>query len=136
MRLHPILGYSRKHQGVDFAAPGGTAIYAAGDGVVVRLGRAGGYGNYVEVEHNQQYTTAYAHLSGFARGLREGERVRQGEVIGYVGATGTATGPHLHYEMHYRGAQNAVGDAARRRRPEGVRGAPRRRRGAGHRTAA
>jgi murein DD-endopeptidase MepM/ murein hydrolase activator NlpD len=105
MRLHPILGYSRKHQGVDFAAPSGTAIYVAGDGVVVRLGRAGGYGNYVEVEHNQQYTTAYAHLSGFARGLREGERVRQGEVIGYVGATGTATGPHLHYEVHYRGVQ-------------------------------
>lgn len=105
MRPHPILGYSRMHQGVDFAAPSGTAIYAAGDGVVVHLGPVNGYGNYVEVEHNQQYSTAYAHLSGFARGLREGERVRQGEVIGYVGMTGTATGPHLHYEVHHQGAQ-------------------------------
>jgi murein DD-endopeptidase MepM/ murein hydrolase activator NlpD len=105
MRLHPILGYSRMHQGVDFAAPSGTAIYAAGDGVVVQVGRASGYGNYVEVEHHQQYSTAYAHLSGFARGLREGDRVRQGEVIGYVGMTGTATGPHLHYEVHRRGEQ-------------------------------
>ena len=105
MRLHPILGYSRKHQGVDFAAPTGTAIYAAGDGVVVRLGRAGGYGKYVEIEHNREYTTGYAHLSAFARGLREGERVRQGEVIGYVGMSGTATGPHLHYEVHYQGEQ-------------------------------
>lgn len=104
-RLHPILGYSRMHQGVDFAAPSGTAIYAAGDGVVVRIGRVSGYGNYVEVEHSQQYTTAYAHLSAFARGLREGERVRQGEVIGYVGMTGTATGPHLHYEVHHQSAQ-------------------------------
>lgn len=105
MRVHPILGYSRMHQGVDFAAPSGTAIYAAGDGVVSRAGRVNGYGNYVEIEHHQQYATAYAHLSGFARGLREGERVRQGEVIGYVGMTGTATGPHLHYEVHHRGGQ-------------------------------
>jgi murein DD-endopeptidase MepM/ murein hydrolase activator NlpD len=105
MRLHPILGYTRKHQGVDFAAPSGTEIYAAGDGTVVRIGRVGGYGNYVEVKHNEQYKTAYAHLSRFARGLKEGERVRQGEVIGYVGMTGSATGPHLHYEVYYRGEQ-------------------------------
>ncbi|HEX2151014.1 MAG TPA: M23 family metallopeptidase [Stellaceae bacterium] len=104
MRLHPILGYTRMHQGVDFAAPSGTAIYAAGDGTVVQVGRVNGYGNYVEIKHNEQYTTAYAHLSGFARGLKEGERVRQGEIIGYVGMTGSATGPHLHYEVHHRGS--------------------------------
>ena len=105
MRFHPVLGYSRMHRGVDFGAPTGTAVYAAGDGVVVRAGRVSGYGNYVEIEHNQQYATAYGHLSAFARGLHEGERVRQGEVIGYVGMTGLATGPHLHYEVHYQGAQ-------------------------------
>jgi murein DD-endopeptidase MepM/ murein hydrolase activator NlpD len=92
------------HQGVDFAAPSGTAIYAASDGTVVQAGRVNGYGNYVEVKHNEQYTTAYAHLSAFARGLKEGERVRQGEIIGYVGMTGSATGPHLHYEVHDHGA--------------------------------
>jgi murein DD-endopeptidase MepM/ murein hydrolase activator NlpD len=105
MRLHPLLGYSRMHRGVDFGAPSGTAVYAAGDGVVVRAGRVSGYGNYVEIEHNPQYTTAYGHLSAFAHGLHDGERVRQGEVIGYVGMTGLATGPHLHYEVHYQGAQ-------------------------------
>jgi len=105
MRLHPLLGYSRMHRGVDFGASIGTAIYAAGDGVVTRAGRVSGYGNYVEIEHNAQYATAYGHLSAFARGLHEGERVRQGEVIGYVGMSGMATGPHLHYEVHYRGAQ-------------------------------
>ena len=104
MRLHPILGYTRMHQGVDFAAPSGTAIYAAGDGTVVQAGRVNGYGNYVEVKHNEQYTTAYAHLSAFARGLEEGDRVRQGEVVGYVGMTGSATGPLLHYEVHQHGA--------------------------------
>lgn len=105
MRHHPILGYSRMHQGVDFAAPSGTAIYAAGDGVVARVGRVNGYGNYVEIEHNREYSTAYAHLSAYARGLHEGERVRQGDVVGYVGMTGSATGPHLHYEVHYQGEQ-------------------------------
>jgi murein DD-endopeptidase MepM/ murein hydrolase activator NlpD len=105
MRHHPILGYSRMHRGVDFAAPSGTAVYAAGDGVVVRAGRVSGYGNYVEIEHNPQYTTAYGHLSAFAHGLHDGERVRQGEVIGYVGMTGLATGPHLHYEVHDHGGQ-------------------------------
>jgi murein DD-endopeptidase MepM/ murein hydrolase activator NlpD len=105
MRLHPILGYTRMHQGVDFAAPSGTAIYAAGDGTVVQVGRVNGYGNYIEVKHNDRYTTAYAHLSAFARGLKEGEKVHQGEVIGYVGMTGNATGPHLHYEVHDKGVQ-------------------------------
>ncbi len=104
MRQHPILGYSRMHQGVDFAAPSGTAIYAAGDGVVVEAARVSGYGNYIEIEHNPQYATAYGHLSAFARGLHNGQHVRQGEVIGYVGMTGMATGPHLHYEVHYQGA--------------------------------
>jgi murein DD-endopeptidase MepM/ murein hydrolase activator NlpD len=105
MRFHPILGYSRMHRGVDFAAPTGTAVYAAGDGVVSFAGRSSGYGNYIELTHNQQYATAYGHLSGFARGLHEGTRVRQGEVIGYVGMTGMATGPHLHYEVHLNGEQ-------------------------------
>lgn len=105
MRFHPILGYSRMHRGVDFAAPIGTAVYAAGDGVVVKAGPSHGYGNYIEIEHNQQYATAYGHLSGYAKGLHEGEHVRQGEVIGYVGMTGLATGPHLHYEVHYQGVQ-------------------------------
>ena len=105
VRLHPLLGYSRMHRGVDFGAPTGTAIYAAGDGVVTRAGPVSGYGNYVEIEHNAQYATAYGHLSAFARGLHEGERVRQGEVIGYVGMSGMATGPHLHYEVHYQGVQ-------------------------------
>lgn len=104
MRFHPILGFSRMHQGVDFGVPSGTPVYAAGDGKVVQAGRNGGYGNYIEIEHNQQYATAYAHLSRFAAGLRDGQRVRQGEVIGYVGMTGLATGPHLHYEVHFQNA--------------------------------
>ena len=79
--------------------------HAAGDGVVTRAGSVSGYGNYVEIEHNAQYATAYGHLSAFAHGLHEGERVRQGEVIGYVGMSGMATGPHLHYEVHYQGTQ-------------------------------
>src|SRR5204863_7514073 len=93
MRHHPILGYSRMHRGVDFGAPTGTAVYAAGDGVVSFAGRSSGYGNYIEISHNQQYATAYGHLNAFARGLHEGARVRQGEVIGYVGMSGMATGP-------------------------------------------
>jgi murein DD-endopeptidase MepM/ murein hydrolase activator NlpD len=104
MRFHPILGFSRMHQGVDFGVPSGTPIYAAGDGTVTKAGPAGGYGNYIEIQHNQQYATAYAHLSAFAAGLHDGQRVRQGEVIGYVGMTGLATGPHLHYEVHYQNA--------------------------------
>lgn len=104
-RKHPILGYTRMHSGVDFAAPRGTPIYAAGNGTVVQSGRNGGYGNYVRIRHNGTYQTAYAHLSKFARGARRGARVRQGQVIGYVGTTGRSTGPHLHYEVLRNGRQ-------------------------------
>ena len=103
MRRHPILGYSRLHGGVDFAAPTGTPIYAAGDGTIQRANRFGSYGNYISIRHANGYETAYAHLNGFARGIRAGTRVRQGQVIGYVGTTGRSTGPHLHYEVHVNG---------------------------------
>ena len=99
MRRHPILGYSRMHKGVDFAAPSGTPIYAAGSGRVTSAGRNGGYGNYIQIRHSGEYSTAYAHLSRFAKGIRPGARVQQGQVIGYVGTTGRSTGPHLHYEV-------------------------------------
>jgi murein DD-endopeptidase MepM/ murein hydrolase activator NlpD len=105
MRRHPILGYSRMHRGTDFAAPTGTAILAAGDGTVLRAGRYGAYGNYVRIRHASGYETAYAHLSRYARGMRVGAQVRQGQVIGYVGTTGRSTGPHLHYEVLRRGQQ-------------------------------
>ncbi len=105
MRKHPVLGYSRMHRGVDFAAPPGTPIYAAGNGVVEVAGRNGGYGNYVRIRHNGDYKTVYAHLSRFASPTRRGNRVSQGQVIGYVGSTGTATGPHLHYEVMVNGEQ-------------------------------
>ena len=99
MRKHPILGYSKKHLGVDFAAPKGTPIFAAGDGTIERIGREGNYGKYVRIRHNGTYSTAYAHLSGYAKGMSKGRRVRQGQIIGYVGSTGMSTGPHLHYEV-------------------------------------
>lgn len=102
MRKHPVLGYSKMHTGVDFAAPRGTPIYAAGDGVVTRASWFSGYGNYVEIRHSNGYATAYGHMSGYAKGLRAGARVKQGQVIGYVGTTGRSTGPHLHYEVHLR----------------------------------
>ncbi len=102
-RKHPILGYTRLHAGVDFAAPTGTPIYAAGNGVIEAIGRNGGYGNYIRIRHNGTYHTAYAHLNGYARGMKKGTRVRQGQVIGYVGSTGRSTGPHLHYEVHKHG---------------------------------
>ncbi|HEX2479830.1 MAG TPA: peptidoglycan DD-metalloendopeptidase family protein [Geminicoccaceae bacterium] len=105
MRRHPILGYNRMHQGVDFAAPTGTPIYAAGEGKVEIAKRNGGYGKYIRIRHTGEYSTAYAHLSRFAKGIAPGRRVRQGEVIGYVGTTGRSTGPHLHYEVLRRGAQ-------------------------------
>jgi murein DD-endopeptidase MepM/ murein hydrolase activator NlpD len=98
-RRHPILGYTKMHRGVDFAAPRGTPIYAAGDGRVEYAGRKGGYGNYVRIRHNSRYLTAYAHMKAIRRGLANGSRVRQGQVIGYVGSTGRSTGPHLHYEI-------------------------------------
>lgn len=99
MRRHPVLGYSRMHRGMDFAAPTGTPIYAAGDGTIEKAAYWGSYGNYIRIRHNNNTKTAYAHLHRFGKGMREGQRVRQGDVIGYVGATGTATGPHLHYEV-------------------------------------
>jgi murein DD-endopeptidase MepM/ murein hydrolase activator NlpD len=105
MRRHPILGYNRMHQGVDFAAPTGTPIYAAGAGKVEIAKRNGGYGKYIRIRHTGEYSTAYAHLSSFAKGIAPGRRVRQGQVIGYVGTTGRSTGPHLHYEVLRRGAQ-------------------------------
>lgn len=98
-RKHPILGYTKMHKGVDFAAPRGTPIMAAGDGVVERASPYGGYGNYVRIRHNDEYSTAYAHMNGFAKGIRAGVRVKQGQIIGYVGTTGRSTGPHLHYEV-------------------------------------
>lgn len=104
-RRHPISGYTRMHKGIDFAAPTGTPIYAAGDGTVVKIGRNGSYGHYIQIRHNGDYSTAYAHLSKYAKGLKRGERVKQGEVIGYVGSTGRSTGPHLHYEVMVNGSQ-------------------------------
>ena len=102
MRRHPILGYTRLHRGLDFAAPTGTPIYAAGDGTIDRIGTYGNNGKYIRITHKNGYQTAYAHMNGFARRLKKGSKVRQGQVIGYVGRTGLATGPHLHYEvMHY-----------------------------------
>ena len=105
MRKHPVLGYSRLHKGTDFAAPRGTPIYAAGDGVVESAGRNGAYGKYLRIRHNGTYKTAYAHMKRIAKGMRRGKRVRQGQIIGYVGSTGRSTGPHLHYEVLYGGRQ-------------------------------
>lgn len=103
MRRHPISGYRKMHQGIDFAARSGTPVYAASDGVVVEARRWGGYGNWVRIRHSNGLETGYAHLSRFARGLRAGQRVSQGEVIAYVGSTGASTGPHLHYEIWRNG---------------------------------
>jgi murein DD-endopeptidase MepM/ murein hydrolase activator NlpD len=103
MRRHPILGYSRMHTGVDWAAPIGTPIFAAGNGTVIKAGRESGYGNRVEIQHANGYITTYNHMSGFARGITEGVRVRQGQIVGYLGMTGLATGPHLHYEVIING---------------------------------
>jgi murein DD-endopeptidase MepM/ murein hydrolase activator NlpD len=102
-RFHPILQNWRAHTGVDFAAPSGTRVLATADGIVDFAGRKGGYGNAIELKHQAPYTTLYAHLSGFATGIHRGVRVQQGDVIGYVGATGWATGPHLHYEFKVAG---------------------------------
>lgn len=102
-RKHPILGYRKMHTGVDFAAPRGTPILAAGSGTVERANRYGGYGNYIRIRHSDGYKTAYAHLKGFARGVKSGAYVKQDQVIGYVGTTGRSTGPHLHYEVHHHG---------------------------------
>lgn len=102
-RFHPILQTSRPHNGTDFAAPRGTPIMAAGNGIVERADRYGSFGNYIRIRHANGYKTAYAHLNGFARGIRAGSRVTQGQTIGYVGTTGRSTGPHLHYEVHLNG---------------------------------
>ena len=103
-RRHPILHKMRAHRGVDYAAPRGTAVKASGDGRVVFAGRNGGYGRTVILQHGSVYTTLYAHLTRFSKGIRPGKRVEQGQTIGYVGSTGLATGPHLHYEFRVRGA--------------------------------
>lgn len=105
MRRHPIQGYNKMHRGVDFAAPRGTPIFAAGDGVVEKAARFSSYGNYIRIRHSADYKTAYAHLRKFAKGVYPGKRVKQGQVIGYVGSTGRSTGPHLHYEVLRRGKQ-------------------------------
>ncbi len=105
LRRHPILGYSKMHRGTDFAAATGTPIYAAGDGVIASQGWVGGYGNYIKIRHNNEYSSAYAHMSRFVKGLGKGSKVKQGQIIGYVGSTGRSTGPHLHYEVHKHGQQ-------------------------------
>lgn len=102
-RRHPISGYTRLHKGTDFAARTGTPIYAAGHGVIERASRYGGYGNYVRIRHANGYKTAYAHMSRYGPSIKSGRRVRQGDVIGYVGSTGASTGPHLHYEVYING---------------------------------
>ncbi len=102
MRNHPILQQWRAHKGVDYAAPIGTRVRATGDGVVDFAGQRNGYGNVIVLRHNGGYSTYYAHLNGFARGVHRGVRVAQGDIIGYVGQSGWATGPHLHYEFHVR----------------------------------
>lgn len=98
-RKHPILGYTKGHKGVDFGAPSGTPIMAAGDGEILRAAPTGTYGNYIKIKHASGFETAYAHLKGFAKGIKTGSRVKQGDIIGYVGTTGRSTGPHLHYEV-------------------------------------
>ncbi len=103
MRINPILGYSAMHQGIDFGAPLGTPIFAAGNGVVEQIGEVNGYGNYIKLRHNGTYETAYGHISRFASGMSRGTKVKQGQVIAYVGATGRATGPHLHFEVLING---------------------------------
>jgi len=103
MRKHPIDGYNKMHKGTDFAAPMGTPIMASGDGVVKKAGWCGGGGNCVKIRHNSTYQTIYAHMSKFARGIKTGARVKQGQTIGYVGSTGKSTGPHLHYEVIVNG---------------------------------
>lgn len=102
-RKHPVLHKIRAHRGTDYAASRGTPIKASGDGKVIHAGRKGGYGNTVIIQHGQKFTTLYAHMSKFARGVRKGKRVKQGQVIGYVGSTGLASGPHLHYEFRVNG---------------------------------
>jgi murein DD-endopeptidase MepM/ murein hydrolase activator NlpD len=105
MRKHPISGFNKMHKGVDFAASIGTPVYAGGNGIVEMVGVNGGYGKYIRIRHNNEYKTAYAHLSSYKKRISKGVRVNQGEVIGYVGSTGKSTGPHLHYEIIYQNKQ-------------------------------
>jgi murein DD-endopeptidase MepM/ murein hydrolase activator NlpD len=102
-RKHPILGYTKLHTGVDFGARRGTPIMASGDGVIEKAGRNGVYGNYIRIRHNGTYKSAYGHMKSYARGIRAGRRVKQGQIIGYVGSTGRSTAPHLHYEVFVNG---------------------------------
>ena len=103
MRKHPILGYNKMHRGTDFAAPSGTPIMASGSGTVTRARWCGGGGNCVKIKHNSTYETVYAHMKSFAKGVKEGRKVKQGQIIGFVGSTGLSTGPHLHYEVIVNG---------------------------------
>ena len=103
MRKHPIDGYNKMHRGTDFAAPMGTPIMASGNGIIQKAGWCGGGGKCVKIKHNSTYETVYAHMSKFANGIRSGIRVKQGQIIGFVGSTGKSTGPHLHYEVIVNG---------------------------------
>ena len=105
LRKHPVLGYNKMHKGVDFAAPRGTKIFAAADGIVDKKYYSSSYGNYIRIRHTNGIKTAYAHMKGFAKSISLGDRVKQGSVIGYVGTTGRSTGPHLHYEVLKNGRQ-------------------------------
>jgi murein DD-endopeptidase MepM/ murein hydrolase activator NlpD len=116
-RFHPVLNRMRAHNGVDYAAASGTPIKAAGDGKIVHMGLKGGYGKTIIIQHGNTYSTLYAHMSRYKSGLKTGSRVKQGQVIGYVGQTGLATGPHLHYEFRVNGVHRnpltvALPDAA------------------------
>tara|TARA_B100001167_G_C16490404_1_gene176444 strand:- start:83 stop:523 length:441 start_codon:yes stop_codon:yes gene_type:complete len=103
MRKHPISGFTKMHQGTDFAAPMGTPIMASGTGTVTRAKWCGGGGNCIKIKHNSTYETIYAHMKSFAKGIKVGKKVRQGQIIGFVGSTGMSTGPHLHYEVIING---------------------------------
>ena len=103
LRKHPILGYTKKHSGTDFAAKSGTPVMASGTGVITRAKWCGGGGNCIKIKHNSTYSTVYAHLKNFAKGISAGKKIKQGQIIGYVGSTGMSTGPHLHYEVHING---------------------------------
>lgn len=104
-RKHPIQGYTKMHRGVDFSAPIGTPIYSAGDGTVTEMGWKSGYGKFIQIKHSSTLSTAYAHANNFAKGLKLGSKIKQGQVIAYVGTTGNSTGPHLHYEVRINGKQ-------------------------------
>ncbi len=127
MRNHPVLGVRRNHKGIDLAAPTGTPVYATADGIVGRAERFGSYGNYIQIEHGGEMETRFAHLSGYA--VSAGDRVRKGDLIGYVGTTGRSTGPHLHYEVRVAGeavdpTPYMTGEQLAVSNPEGGKGGP------------